>query len=312
MTMKIRLPKEDFLPYAPDSPGTVHIHHCKDGPGNNRLYITRKEDGLILAYCHHCGLSGVHNILGYRALQGAKTRKKLRQRVGSSRLSDEEYERHIQQSSDRRGAKRRGPVEKRTIPSVSKGHPSGIEASNFKSWHPHAKRWWLEHGLTIREAEQYGVIYDPERHTLVLPVWGEGKRIGEVEKTFRPDAPKYITSGDTAHQIIPHVGSGPHNELLIVEDLRSAYKCARLIDVVPLLGTNLNDEVLAEIVRARYDQVYVFLDNDNLTVKKLARDIHAQLSPYVKCKVIRVTGADPKEFTLEDLRYVLTNGELPK
>lgn len=36
---------------------TVHIHHCKQGAGNDRLYITLKEN-CVVAYCHHCNMRG--------------------------------------------------------------------------------------------------------------------------------------------------------------------------------------------------------------------------------------------------------------
>jgi hypothetical protein len=49
------------------SPGTTcHIHHCKLGKGNDRLYITRTPDGRsLLAFCHHCGGKGVYHFAGW-------------------------------------------------------------------------------------------------------------------------------------------------------------------------------------------------------------------------------------------------------
>ena len=53
------LSRSEFVPYAPkDRGGQTHIHHCKQGHNNDRLYIRRNEDESIVAYCHHCGKSG--------------------------------------------------------------------------------------------------------------------------------------------------------------------------------------------------------------------------------------------------------------
>lgn len=42
------------------SPGsTIKTFHCKTGRGNDRLYLTRTEDGkTVLGFCHHCGAKG--------------------------------------------------------------------------------------------------------------------------------------------------------------------------------------------------------------------------------------------------------------
>ena len=67
----------DYVDMAPESPGTVNIFHCKQGPGNDRLYITRKEDGNIVAYCHHCGSRGAHRVAGQRAFSRREQNKLL-------------------------------------------------------------------------------------------------------------------------------------------------------------------------------------------------------------------------------------------
>ena len=46
---------------------TAHIHHCKDGHGNDRCYITNVGE-RILFYCHHCGKKGglTNNLAAYK------------------------------------------------------------------------------------------------------------------------------------------------------------------------------------------------------------------------------------------------------
>ena len=57
--MSDRLKRDDFVDSAPNVRGEqVHIHHCKGGKNNDKLYIRRNEDDSIVAYCHHCNQRG--------------------------------------------------------------------------------------------------------------------------------------------------------------------------------------------------------------------------------------------------------------
>jgi len=54
-----RLNRDEFVDSAPSVRGEqIHIHHCKGGKGNDKLYVRRNEDDSIVAYCHHCNKRG--------------------------------------------------------------------------------------------------------------------------------------------------------------------------------------------------------------------------------------------------------------
>ncbi len=56
-----RLRSSEYMPYATAHRGTERVNHddCPAGTDNKRrLYVTRKEDGHVVAYCYNCGYSG--------------------------------------------------------------------------------------------------------------------------------------------------------------------------------------------------------------------------------------------------------------
>lgn len=53
----MRLQWSDIEQHIPDR-GTVYVYHCKRGSGNDRLGITRLQDGTVKAHCFHCGARG--------------------------------------------------------------------------------------------------------------------------------------------------------------------------------------------------------------------------------------------------------------
>lgn len=59
--MTDRLEPNDFVPYAPSEVGEqVNIFHCKTGKGNDRMYVKRKSQDEIIAFCFHCGMKGYY------------------------------------------------------------------------------------------------------------------------------------------------------------------------------------------------------------------------------------------------------------
>ena len=296
------LNKDEYLHLAPTEPGTVRVHHCKQGRNNDRLYITRKEDDTILAYCHHCGLGGSHRVLGSRVLQAVE---KSKANISALRSTDGRDGTHTVSDSNRRRSGGRSKDGGRQLSGLPTELTTRAALVAFADWSAPAKRWWLECGLTVGEAERYGVVYSHENQRLILPVVVAATVVGEVQKTFRPGEPKYLTVGQTDHEILVPVGGSANDELLLVEDLRSAYKCSRVINTLPLLGTNLSEKQLAMIMYLKPPKVYVFLDNDNTQVRSNAAKIKRRLSNVTDCAIIRYSHGDPKTLNESELKELL-------
>ena len=72
-----RIPHKDFEHHVPDSLGEqVNVNHVACTAGldtKKRLYIKRTEKNgrdIILAYCHHCGFSGVRMESSHKIKKG--------------------------------------------------------------------------------------------------------------------------------------------------------------------------------------------------------------------------------------------------
>jgi len=301
--IKPRLPKNDFVPYAPEEPGTIHKHHCKLGRNNDRLYITRKDDGIILAYCHHCGLGGYYRLLGSRTLQSRDKTKKSTE--GSEPVRDGLREFREPPSGDpsrERDDRLHRSFWREKIDSTSEPALRNQEGDG-ETWPHHPQKWWLECGLTFDEARRYGVTYDWEKAALILPVYNRGKMVGQNEKHFRPGRPKYILRGSSVQQPIYPSDSGDYRRLVIVEDQRSAFKVAKILPAMPLLGTVLKDEHISFCLN--FQEVIVFLDNDNPTVVRHARAMEKRLTNFGLCVKIIAHKSDPKDLSERQLREIL-------
>jgi len=306
-----RLSKDEFVQYAPEEPGTVHVHHCKEGSNNDRLYVTRKEDGTILAYCHHCGASGYHNVLGSRTLQSAASNQRTYDEPSENRpLSKRPWYTHKRAAKlARQGTRTKQPVRDVRTGASDDGegpeHAGGVGSTPFTAWCRAGQEWWLGCGLTPEEGERAGVRCIRSEEKLTLPIWNRGVRVGEIVKRFDGTGPKYLTAGSAIHQIIPAVDSSvlgySDRRVLIVEDLRSAYKCSRVIDTLPLLGTTLRDEHVAGLMEANVDFAYIYLDNDNAQVKAHATSAYRRLAALGIGGTIILDTVDPKVLTTTEL-----------
>lgn len=310
MTDKVYLKKDEFVPYATDEEGTVHIHHCKGGTGNDSLYITRKEDGSIVAFCHHCSARGSHRVLGSRAIQG---RDKNGRATGISGTTTRESETadagsgglgHTGDSAASRSSVRANELDFL--------HHTGTRTP--EDWPDHAKKWVLEYGLTYGQVVTAGMVYiggdlvGDDAIAYPLEAKGayqvrhfDGKLKYEI--VGKADARIYYKEGQIAQPLV------------FVEDVRSAMKVSSYANAIPLLSTSMSDEMLAKLIdkQESFTKVVVWLDNDNKEVNAAAHKLYAKLVKVLTVPVRlvnkQITTQDPKELKHHNIERIL-NGLL--
>ena len=251
----------------------VNVHHCKEGRGNDRLYIKRTTDGYIYN-CFHCGQSG-----GIRAssLEGPGIR------VRPDRAA-------------------RSPVSSPTsIPRDGEG--------DVGRWPPQA-RGWVGRYLSAGEVNEYGLLYSPRLRRVILPVHRGGTLLGYQTRRIYDDdeGPKYATYTVNPSLFYLHthpVGVDATPVCVVVEDMLSAIKCRRFVSSAALFGVSLKDTLLGEMVR-QHSKWLIFLDDDNLQVKAAARKLKKRLDIFGECGIIEGVGKDPKGCTDDELRRLLT------
>lgn len=285
---------DEFVPYAPSKAGeTTNIHHCKTGRNNDRLYITRKEDGItIVAYCHHCGRRGISKLDGPRNIS------------------------HFRKTGDRLGKNNK-----------SLTLPWDFD-KEFNKWPQPARAWILKYGITEEEVRGNNLGFSKYFGRVVLPTFStsgtlvqyQTRRIDGISPTVaRESTRKYETYArkDLSHferLFVPRnnrhslLGSTPvslHSVCCIVEDTLSAIKCNRIIDTIALNGTNLDlDSIL--LLNKYYNNYIIYLDNDNNQVKKTQTRLKKRIDLTCKgvCNIV-YEDRDPKELSMRELKEVL-------
>ncbi len=256
-----RLRTNEFLHQAPDS-GTVRVNHdqCPAGQDTRRrLYVTRKEDGNVIAYCHNCSNSGFHG-------SGSRFR---RHPVDVSLVEVEEKE--------------------LVMPEYMR--------SEQKDWPKEMAVWLIKCGIPFTIAQEYGICYDSERHRVVIPKLNKDGALVQYQSRRLVDdgSPKYLTNKLKHEHIHDPIGPGERT-CIIVEDMISAIRLVLLgYDAVPLFTDTMSSETMLTLV-GRYDKIYVWLDNDSVTVNRHA-DIICTGLRLLDQHAQRITGLrDPKHY----------------
>ena len=72
-----------------------------------------------------------------------------------------------------------------------------------------------------------------------------------------------------------------NDSIILTEDLLSATKLNKIgYSTMALLGTKLHSEALDEILRRKYKQVLIWLDED-IAGEKAAKDLFKELTPII-------------------------------
>lgn len=280
------LKDHEFVPFATVNPGTANTYHCKTGRNNDRLYVTRKENGDIVAHCFHCSARGYHPVAGSRKVSG-KASAHIHNNVDGTGTTSGNY----------------GVIEGATLDIQSIGKAwnllPGFDFVN--EWPRWAKKWWLESGLTIPEQERWRVRYDSVRGTVDCQITNRGTLVGLSRRTCvdGSDTAKYITVGSNISGALNVTMPAPPVKLVLVEDYRSAVKLSRHGLVIPLFSSNISTgqvAVVLEIIAAWSPHILVWLDNDNSLVVANALEIQKRLLPHATCDIITVEG-NPRDRT---------------
>lgn len=174
--------------------------------------------------------------------------------------------------------------------------------------------------LTDEEIARSGLLEAPltegskfKANRLFIPVRGvDGGDNGAVLRTINGDSPKtlnYIFDGTPVPKDISwQLGRRSTRNLLIVEDSISAIRGSTYLDSVALLGTNLTQEKVYEIIAMEYDKYFLALDKD-ATVKALqiSRDVGFMFEGRLK---VLSLNRDIKNMTRDELRSFVNANNL--
>jgi hypothetical protein len=239
---------EDMLaPLCLEENQTANIHHCKQGHGNNRCYVTNKGD-MTLFYCHHCGGSG--------GVKNRLARVKRALSPSSTALP--------------RGFNLPHDVEK----DVSK-------------WPVEARVWLIQGKIEGHVAATRGLCYSPRLNRVCIPVVFAGEYMGYTARRIGDEGPKYLARVKDKEGFLYVVHKVDNNNIVLVEDIMSCIRLSNLgYNCVALQGTHLTSRML-NYITSHYDNFSVWLDNDNPQVKMQQAKLKSELSLFGSVRLIK-------------------------
>lgn len=268
------LDMRDLVADFPDR-GTRRLDHraCPAGTDTRRrLYITRKENGDVVAYCHNCGLGGIH----------------------------------------RGGTSFRPPVLPEVEDESKEGSLDMSRFENNTYYWPKEMRMWLVNmRISLTTAQKYGITYDPESNRVVIPkVSADGELVQyQTRRLVADGSPKYMTRKVKSKFIHDPIGPGISRTCVIVEDMISAIRLSELdIDAVPLFTSTMTDETYLTLVE-KYDRLLVWLDNDSVIVDRHAQDMVKKLNAMGATSGMVMHQTDPKHYSDESLQLAVSKFE---
>lgn len=185
-----------------------------------------------------------------------------------------------------------------------------------EDWPLLARVWLYKAGLSDQDIQERGIYWHEPTQRVVLPVLNEEK--DEVvywqARGFEEHAPKYINPRVDRARIVYYSGgdAGLGGTVVLTEDILSAIKVGKVTPAWSLLGTDLKDEVLAQILQ-RELSVIVWLDNDSGPVnpgQDAARAIAHRLQVFGVPYANIVSRADPKLLSLGEIEAHINAAEI--
>ena len=257
---------------ALEATGTPAIHeslttfHCKQGNGNDRLYVTNVGDALLF-YCHHCGCGGA---------------------IKNKRAT---YKRYVQGDSI-------------VAPTPTAYLPPDITDVRSK-WPTSGYVWLLEAGIDEKGMTALQVRYSPSLNRMIIPLFANGKYNGWIgRKCGDGPGPKYLTKLIDKKYNTQILRANPGKSLVLVEDILSAYRVFNLgYNTVALLGVGMTEPSFIDIT-SKYNDFVIWLDNDKPEVKKAQVKLATRLGMFGNAKIVK-TDCDPKEHSDTEIREIL-------
>jgi len=201
-------------------------------------------------------------------------------------------------------ARRRAQARQDTSIGTTVALPEPIN-TDVATWPETAATWLYKAGIGKPEIAQLGAYWHEPSGRVVLPIV-EGDDIlywqaRDPDWTRCSKRPKYVNPAIDKSALVARYGAGP--DLVLTEDMLSAFRVGQVTEAWSLLGTNLTDAVLARVLDTR-KPVSVWLDPD-AAGHKASRSIARRLGVCdVPARIIQ-TERDPKLLSRREISTVL-------
>lgn len=175
--------------------------------------------------------------------------------------------------------------------------------TDIETWPIEARLWLLRASVGRSNIKPLGAYHHRPTNRVVLPVFDSQRLVYWQARSIDGRQPKYLGADIDKRHITARYGSG---DPVLTEDILSAFRVGEsgAAQGVSILGTSLNDKVLAQLIKAGRP-VTVWLDPDG-PGREAARDILSRLDvvglPYRQI----ITSRDPKLLSKGEITSLLT------
>lgn len=278
-----RISSKDFRDHLPGAVGEqVHINHTNCPAGEDtrqRLYITRKDETLYLAYCHNC--------TGWGALKvtnGATTWKYVNPRVHTvdALLIPEPVPTDLKSLNDSWGV-----------------------GSGYKKCLNYIQNYLENLDSNFHVADKV-VFYSPSLKRIVLHIKDEDNSFWQA-RGCSGEKLKYYSGKSQDKNAIVLSGRAGNEVCVLTEDILSAVSVATTnkYDAIPLLGTTPANFPQLVSKLSKYKKVIIWLDNDEAGASG-GTELHTRLQMLGSFSVARYfSPLDPKKYHVSKIVEML-------
>lgn len=128
----------------------------------------------------------------------------------------------------------------------------------WEEWPVAAQQWLLKAGITEQSAQELGIYYHQPTRRVVIPIIYKGEVVYWQARSVGGGI-KYINPKVSKAGFVSEYGEG--SVVVLTEDMLSTFKVAKVTKAICLLGTKLNDKIVARL-RELSLPIKVWLDPD--------------------------------------------------
>ncbi|MCY1708378.1 toprim domain-containing protein [Pannonibacter sp. SL95] len=183
-----------------------------------------------------------------------------------------------------------------------------------------AALWFLRAGVRHDIASHYGIGYSPFLRRVIVPLYERGEYVGYIARSL-DEKPRYLSKMDPQSvglfrsdpslrlPTAPSTGDGIRPALVIVEDVLSAIRVGRLVQLAcALLGTSASVEKISQALELKPDHennsAAIWMDGD--TAGAAARRTLSRRLDLIGIPVQTIrTHRDPKAYSNREIRSIL-------
>lgn len=175
-------------------------------------------------------------------------------------------------------------------------------------WPDHARVWLHKAGLGVEEIMRLGFLYNERMDRVIMPVLRGDEVVFWQARGFAKGVPKYLSPSVDRRKVVPQYGK-PDGWVVLTEDIISATKVGLVAHAWSLMGTQLGDYALLEILRQQLS-VIIALDPDPAG-RAGAVDVYQRLTAYgIPCiSVTSLLTVDPKLMTRDQLTTLIAEAK---